>query len=117
MTLSQHGPYIQGDTRGTMVGTMGREAARRSKSHKPDLSPDWRLQLASMKLESLVMAHQPRRREYVLGSCTHRPSRQASGEFLKVPDWGSKEGLMRGAKSWDESPIATPRSNPQEKCD
>ena len=99
MTSSQHGPYVQGDTRGTMVETMGREAARWSKSLKLDPSTDWRLQLASMKLESLVMAHQQRRREYVLGSCTHRPSRQASWEFLKVPDWVSKEGLMRGAKS------------------
>src|SRR5437588_3869744 len=37
-------------------------------------SSDWRLQFASMKPESLVMAHQLRRREYVPGPCTHRPS-------------------------------------------
>ena len=41
-------------------------------------SSDWRLQLASMKPESLVMAHQLRRREYVPGSCTHRPSHHGS---------------------------------------
>ena len=41
-------------------------------------SSDWRLQLASMKLESLVMAHQLRRREYVPGPCTHRPSHHGS---------------------------------------
>ena len=72
MTSSQHGPYILGDTRGTMAGATGRETARWSKSLKTGLSTDWRLQLASMKLESLVNAHQPRRVEYVLGSCTHK---------------------------------------------
>ena len=41
-------------------------------------SSDWRLQLASMKPESLVMAHQQRSREYVPGSCTHRPSHHGS---------------------------------------
>jgi hypothetical protein len=41
-------------------------------------SSDWRLQLASMKPESLVMAHQLRRREYVPGPCTHRPSHHGS---------------------------------------
>jgi hypothetical protein len=99
MTSSQHGPYAQGYTRGTMAGTMGREAARWSKPLKPGLSPDWRLQFASMKLESLVTAHQPWRGEYVLGSCTHRPSRQASWELLKASDSGTKESLMRGTKS------------------
>ncbi len=46
-------------------------------------SSDWRLQLASMKLESLVMAHQPRCREYVPGSCTHRPSHHGSRSHPK----------------------------------
>ena len=45
---------------------------------KTGLSSDWRLQLASMKLESLVMPYQLRRREYVPGSCTHRPSHHGS---------------------------------------
>ncbi len=35
-----------------------------------------RLQLDSMKLESLVIADQQRRGEYVPGPCTHRPSSQ-----------------------------------------
>ena len=34
MTSSQHGPYALGYTRDTMVGTMGRQAARRSQSHQ-----------------------------------------------------------------------------------
>ena len=46
-------------------------------------SSDWRLQLASMKLESLVMAHHLRRREYVPGSCTHRPSHHGSRSHPK----------------------------------
>ena len=58
MTSSQHGLYVQGYTRATMGGTTGSEAARRSESHKAAPSSDCRLQLACMKLESLVMAHQ-----------------------------------------------------------
>ena len=51
--------------------------------YKTGLSSDWRLQLASMKLESLVMAHQLRSREYVPGSCTHRPSHHGSRSHPK----------------------------------
>ena len=36
-----------------------------------------------MKLESLVIADQPCRGEYVLESCTHRPSLQGNREYLK----------------------------------
>ncbi len=35
MTSSQHGPYVWGYTRATMVGTEGSKAARWSKSPKP----------------------------------------------------------------------------------
>ncbi len=58
MTSSPHGPYAQGYTRATMVGTEGSNAARCSKSQKADLSTDWSLQLDSMKLESLEIADQ-----------------------------------------------------------
>ena len=58
MTSSHHGPYDQGYTRTTMVGTEGSQPARGSQSQKADLSPDWSLQLDSMKLESLVIADQ-----------------------------------------------------------
>ena len=51
--------------------------------YKAGLSSDWRLQLASMKSESLVMAHQLRCREYVPGSCTHRPSHHGSRSHPK----------------------------------
>ena len=41
-----------------MVGTEGSELARVSESQKAGLSPDWSLQLDSMKSESLVIANQ-----------------------------------------------------------
>ena len=48
------------------------------------LSSDCGLQLDHMKLESLVIAHQPWRGEYVPGPCTHRPSSHGSWEDLKT---------------------------------
>ena len=58
MTSSPHGPYVQGYTRATMVGTMGCQIARWSQSQKADLSTDKSLQLDSLKSESLVIADQ-----------------------------------------------------------
>src|SRR5256885_6712511 len=77
-TSSHHGPYVQGDTRATMPGTARRQPARGSQSLKAGLSSDCSLQLDCMKPESLVIADQPRRGEYVPGPCTHRPSRHGS---------------------------------------
>ena len=84
MTSSHHGLYAQGDTRATMAGTEGRQAARWSQSLKAGLSSDWSLKPDSMKLESLVIAHQPWRGEYVPGPCTHRPSSHGSRGYLKT---------------------------------
>ena len=50
---------------------------------KAPLSSDWSLQPDSTKLDSLVIAHQPRRGEYVPGPCTHRPSSHESRGCLK----------------------------------
>ena len=58
MTSSPHGPYVRGYTRNTMVHTMGSDPATVSKSQKVHLSPDWSLQLDSMKSESLVIVNQ-----------------------------------------------------------
>ena len=58
MTSSQYGPYAQGCTRATMAGTEGSETARWSKPQRAGLSSDWSLQPDSMKLDSLVTAHQ-----------------------------------------------------------
>ena len=84
MTSSPHGPYAQGYTRATMAGTKGCKRASVSQSQKTGLSSDWSLQLDSMKLESLVIAHQPWRGEYVPGPCTHRPSSHGSRGCLKT---------------------------------
>ena len=81
MTSNQHGPYVRGDTRVTMVGTEGSYPAMDVNLGKAQF--DWRLKPASMKLDSLVIAHQPWRGEYVPGPCTHRAC-QAMGE-LGVP--------------------------------
>ena len=54
------------------------------------LSSDWGLQPDPMKLDSLVIAHQPWRGEYVPGPCTHRPSSHESRGYLKS---GVRSGL------------------------
>ena len=83
MTSNQHGPYVRGYTRVTMAGTEGRYPVMGRQSVKTCLSSDWSLQPDSTKLDSLVIAHQPRRGEYVPGPCTHRPSSHGSLERLK----------------------------------
>lgn len=75
MMSDQRVPYALGYTRVTM-GIVQWDANPRGGANpiKTTLSSDWRLQLASMKSESLVIANQPRSGEYVLGLCTHCPS-------------------------------------------
>ena len=65
---------------GRYRGQPRREAERISKA---GLSSDRSLQLDSVKLDSLVIAHQPWRGEYVPGPCTHRPSSHESRGCLK----------------------------------
>ena len=57
-TSNHHGPYGQGYTRVTMGATTGCGWVTSSKSLKSALSSDRRLQLACVKLESLVNADQ-----------------------------------------------------------
>ncbi len=98
MTSSQYGPYALGCKRATMAGTKGCDAARRSQSQKAGPSSDWRLQFASMKVESLVTAGQLHGGEYVPGPCTHRPSSHPSGGHPKSvtqPCFGG-EGAAEG---------------------
>ena len=83
MMSSHHAPYVSGYTRATLAGTEGCEAARRSESQKAGPSSDWRLKLASMKSELLVIVDQQRHGEYVLGPCTHRPSHHGSRQHPK----------------------------------
>ena len=100
MTSNHHAPYVLGFTHATMAGTVGCDVVRRSGSLKAGLSSDRCLQLDTVKLESLVIADQQRCGEYVLGPCTHRPSRHESRQHPKpVALWGAVEG---GAGDWDE---------------
>ena len=65
-------------------GGYSKPAARKvSPILKALLSSDWGLQPDPTKLDSLVIAHQPWRGEYVPGPCTHRPSSHESRGCLK----------------------------------
>src|ERR1700687_2593325 len=74
MTSSPHGLYAQGCTRATMQRTKGSQPARGSQSQKTLPSSDRRLQLAFVKLESLVIAGQQQRVKCVPHPFTHPPS-------------------------------------------
>lgn len=58
MMSNQHALYALGYTRATMAATKRCEGATRSQAQKSSPSSDCRLQLACMKLESLVIANQ-----------------------------------------------------------
>ena len=82
-TSSQHVPYVLGYTHVTMNhNNESRKSAMTSKSQKLILSGDWSLQLDSMNLDLVVIAGQLYRGEYVLASCTHRPSNQQSRQYM-----------------------------------
>src|SRR6516225_5530617 len=93
MTSSPHGLYVQGCTRATMACTKGSQPARGSQSQKTRPSSDRRLQLACVKLESLVIAGQQHRGECVPEPCTHRPSSHERGgrpKSLGQPQGGKR---------------------------
>jgi hypothetical protein len=104
MTSSHHAPYALGYTRTTMVGTKSSERANVSKSHKPSLSSDCRLQLACMKAESLVIAGQHTAVNTFPGlvhtarhtmEAGHARSRYLNPQGREAP----KAGLVTGVKS------------------
>jgi hypothetical protein len=102
MTSSHHGPYILGCTRTTMAGIEGCKTARWSKSQKTGPSSDRRLQFVCVKSESLVIADQLRRGEYVPEPCTHRPSSHESSEYPKSVAEPARDGAAEGKTSdWD----------------
>ena len=66
-----------------------------------------------MKLESLVIAHQPWRGEYVPGPCTHRPSSHGSWVDLKTVfkhrlGLNQRLGLSRNKVAVPEGVAGTP---------
>ena len=101
MTSNQHGPYVRGDTRVTMGGDRKLLSGDAALISKPSLSSDRSLQLDSVKLDSLVIAHQPWRGEYVPGPCTHRPSSHGSWGNLKYATYEERPRVkpITGAKS------------------
>ena len=76
-----------------------------------------------MKLESLVIAHQQWRGEYVPGPCTHRPSSHGSWEDLKAYTarmclgLNQRLGLSRNKVAVPEGVAGTPPFwSPDDKC-
>ena len=96
MTSSPHGLYAQGCTRATMARTEGGQPVRGSKSQKTRPSSDRGLQLALVKVESLVIAGQQHCGECVPEPCTHRPSSHERGERPKSAQAAEGETL-----DWD----------------
>ena len=76
MTPNPHGPLMPWAAHMIQWGRqcVAKPQGGANRTKRP-LSPDWGLQFDPMKLESLVIANQPRGDEYVLESCTHCPSR------------------------------------------
>jgi hypothetical protein len=98
MTSNHHALYISGYTRATMVSTEGSESASWSKSQKADPSSDWRLKLACMKLESLVIAGQHTAVNTFPGlvhTARHTTRVGCTRSHLRMP----KVCLVRGVKS------------------
>ncbi len=98
MTSSPHGLYAQGCTRATMATTERSDTVRWSKSQKGGPSSDRGLQLDPVKVESLVIAYQLRRGEYVPEDCTHRPSSHGSREYPEPPYF---KGVYGKLGDWD----------------
>ncbi len=104
MTSSQHAPYVLGYTRTTMLRTKGSETAKSSKSQKPWLSSDRRLQLACVKEESLVIAGQHTAVNSFPGLVhTARHTMEAGHARSRYPNFSErgtpKVGLVTGVKS------------------
>ncbi len=78
---SQHGPYALGYTHPTMA--KNNESQARECKLISQISPQFRLQSAIRLHEVGIGSNRGSagRGEYVLGSCTHRPSRQQSREL------------------------------------
>src|SRR3989344_8189288 len=101
MTRGQRGPLMPWATRMIQWRVQwvakSRDGANPTKTRP---SSDRSLQLDSLKPESLVNADQLCCVEYVLESCTHRPSRQGSRGYPKHHYYyGSKVDSVTGTKS------------------
>ena len=79
---SQHGPYALGHTHTTMA--KNNELQVRECKLISQISPQFRLESETRLHEAGIGSNRgsASRGEYVLGSCTHRPSRQQSWERM-----------------------------------
>lgn len=85
---SQHGPYTLGYTHPTMA--KNNELPARECQLISEISPQFRLESATRLHEVGIGSNRGSagRGEYVLGSCTHRPSRQQSrGRLNTIARW------------------------------
>ena len=96
---SQHVPYTLGHTHPTMANN--KEPQVRECKQISKISPQFRLRAATRPHEGGISSNRGSegRGEYVLGSCTHRPSRQQSREWMKRPVRGSSPSLAMKLKS------------------
>jgi hypothetical protein len=78
MTSSQHGSYILGNTHPTMANN--NELQTGNSKLISEISPQFRSRSATRPREGGIASNRESagRGEYVLASCTHRPSRQQS---------------------------------------
>ena len=78
---SQHGPYTLGHTHTTMANNNVLQARKCKLITK--ISPQFRLGSETRSHEAGIGSNRgsASRGQYVLGSCTHRPSRQQSREW------------------------------------
>lgn len=83
MTSSQHGAYAQGHTHPTMAKNSGLQS--RKAQLIPEISPQFRLGAEIRPHEVGLGSNRGSagRGEYVLGSCTHRPSSEQSRQHPK----------------------------------
>ena len=90
MTSSQHGSYVLGNTHPTMANN--NESQTRKGKLTSKISPQFRLGSATRPHEVGIASNRESagRGEYVLASCTHRPSRQQS--------WGHPNRHLFGEK-------------------
>ena len=78
MTSSQHGPYALGYTHPTMANNNGLQHG--DMKLIPEISPQFRSESATRLREVGIASNRESagRGEYVLASCTHRPSSEQS---------------------------------------
>ena len=92
-------PYILGYKHATMAGTKGCQAAMRSKSHQSRSQFGLWAEIRPHEAGIASNGRSAHCREYVLGSCTHRPSSHESHQYPKSNLGWPKVGVMIGTKS------------------